>query len=280
MVEYRNRSLWRALVSESHEPVHSEGPSITARRVAAQRLSFERLATDYGDPGADERLARDVSNGIDATNSPLRRYLEARTRFFDQVVVDSIADGITQIVVGAAGYDGRAWRYSKPQVAWFEVDHPSTQVDKLRRLERLTIDIDHVRFVPADFAQDPLAPPLLAEGLDPVVPTLVLLEGVAVYLDRSTLESVLRQLRGLSARGSRLAVSLSVSGESSGARERRRQFQAAVARMGEPARSAVEPDQVEELLSPTGWRSRAMRSADDTAETRRLASGLVLAEPR
>ena len=30
------------------------GPSVTARRVAAHRLGFARVATDYGDPAADE----------------------------------------------------------------------------------------------------------------------------------------------------------------------------------------------------------------------------------
>ena len=39
------------------------GPSVTARWVAAHRLGFARVATDYGDPAADEALAADVAAG-------------------------------------------------------------------------------------------------------------------------------------------------------------------------------------------------------------------------
>jgi O-methyltransferase involved in polyketide biosynthesis len=106
--------------------------SETARRVAAQRLTFQRVITEYGFPEADERLARDVSNSVDVSESPLRDYLQARTRFFDTVVVEAIAAGFDQIVVGAAGYDGRAWRYAKPGILWYEIDQPATQSDKLR----------------------------------------------------------------------------------------------------------------------------------------------------
>lgn len=259
--------------------MHTGEPSMTARRVAAQRLTFSRLQTDYGDPAADERLARHVADGIDASGSPLRRYLEARTRFFDAVVVQSIGGGMRQIVVGAAGYDGRAWRYGNQDVAWFEVDHPATQRDKLERLAALEIGTERVCFVAADFAVDPLRPPLLAAGLEPDRPVLFLLEGVAVYLERTTLESVMRQFRDLAAPGSLLAISLSVSGASRQAEEGRKRFREAVAKMGEPALSTVEPEEVEGLLTGTGWRSRAVAAGEPESQSRLEAAGLVLAEP-
>ena len=254
-------------------------PSETARRVAAQRLTFPRIEVDYGDPGADERLAADVASGGDVAESPLRRYLEARTRFFDSVVVESIASGISQIVVGAAGYDGRAWRYSRPGVDWFELDHPDTQRDKLRRLAALGIDSSAVGFAAADFAVGPIGPPLKAAGLDDVRPTLMLLEGVAVYLPRPILESVLRQLRALASAGSRLAASFSVSGDSPGAVERRNAFAAAVAGMGEPARTTIEPHQVSGLLDATGWRTTPHAGERSGPMEQYLRVGFVIAEP-
>jgi hypothetical protein len=62
-------------------------------------------------------------------------------------VVAAIDRGVRQVVVGAAGYDGRAFRYAKPGARWFEVDHPATQRDKLARLG---LDASHVRFIEAD----------------------------------------------------------------------------------------------------------------------------------
>ena len=46
------------------------GPSVTARQVAAHRLGFARVATDYGDPAADEALAADVAAGRAGPGEP------------------------------------------------------------------------------------------------------------------------------------------------------------------------------------------------------------------
>ena len=203
------------------------GPSITARRVAAHRLGFPRVATAYGDPAADEALAADVAAGPVAPANRMHDYLAARTSFFDRLVVGALDRGVRQVVVGAAGYDGRAFRYAKPGVRWFEIDHPATQRDKLARLGRLGIAASHVRFVEADFTRDPVADRLRAAGLDPDAPGLFLLEGVAVYLEPAVLETVLDQFRQVAAPGSRLAISVSLSrAADDGARAR---FQATVA---------------------------------------------------
>ncbi|HTN78423.1 MAG TPA: class I SAM-dependent methyltransferase, partial [Acidimicrobiales bacterium] len=116
-------------------------PSITAQKVALQRLTFERVPAPYGDPGADIALASDVAAGsvVDG-ESRLSTYLAARTVFFDRVVVGAIDRGVTQAVIVGAGYDGRALRYAKDGVSWFELDHPATQGDKRARLDRLGID--------------------------------------------------------------------------------------------------------------------------------------------
>jgi methyltransferase (TIGR00027 family) len=177
-------------------------------------------------------------------------YLAARTSFFDRTVTGAIDRGVRQIVVGAAGYDGRSLRYAKPGVRWFEVDHPATQRDKLARLKRLGIAAAGVRFVEADFTRDPVAARLREAGLDPGEPSLFLLEGIAVYLEPAVLENVLDQFRQVAAPGSQLAISVSTSRPADGSRAR---FQAAVAAMGEPARSFFEAGQAEDLLARTGW---------------------------
>ena len=94
------------------------GPSETARRVAAHRLGFDRVPVAYGDPAADEVLAADVAGGWQAPANRMHDYLAARTSFFDRTVTGAIDRGVRQVVVGAAGYDGRAFRYARPGVRW------------------------------------------------------------------------------------------------------------------------------------------------------------------
>ena len=251
------------------------GPSVTARRVAAHRLGFSRVPAAYGAPGADQALAADVAAGLMAPANRMHDYLAARTSFFDRTVVSAIDRGVRQVVVGAAGYDGRAFRYAKPGVRWFEVDHPATQRDKLERLERLGIAAPLVQFVEADFTRDPVADRLRAAGLKADVPSLFLLEGVAVYLEPAVLETVLEQFRQVAAPGSRLAISVSLSREhDEGARAR---FQAAVAALGEPARSTFDAGQAEDLLARTGWRTIPGRGETAAKRERLRSAGLLTA---
>ena len=58
--------------------------SHTARRVAAHRLEYERVAADYGDPAADLALTVDVAGGEQPTPGRMHEYLRARTAFFDR----------------------------------------------------------------------------------------------------------------------------------------------------------------------------------------------------
>ena len=249
----------------------SGGPSITARRVAAYRLGFTRVPAPYGDAAADETLAADVAAGQEPAAGRMREYLEARTRFFDRVVVGAIGRGIRQILVGAAGYDGRALRYASPGVRWFEVDHPATQRDKRDRLARLGLDVGQVQLVEADFTRDPIADRLTAAGLNPGQLSLFLLEGVAVYLEPAVLERVLTEFRQVARAGSRLAISVSTSGVQAEARSR---FQATVAALGEPARSTLEAGQATEVLARTGWQVIA---GDDARSERLTSAGLLTA---
>jgi methyltransferase (TIGR00027 family) len=256
------------------------GPSQTARWVAAHRLNFTRVPAGYGDPAADHALAVDVAAGRQAPANRMHDYLAARTAFFDRTVTGALGRGVTQVVVGAAGYDGRAFRYAKLGVRWFEVDHPATQRDKLERLERLGIDASHVRFVEADFTRDPVAGRLRAAGLDPDAPSLFLLEGVAVYLEPAVLEDVLRQFRQVAAPGSSLAISVSLSRPRGDAARAR--FQATVAALGEPARSTFEAAEAEALLARTGWPLAAENGAGQqtaAGSDRLRTAGLLLASP-
>src|SRR5579859_4829681 len=148
------------------------GPSVTAQRVAAHRLTFTRPGWQHGDPAADDALAADVAAGTEIAEGRMHDHLAARTAFFDQAVLSALAGGVRQVVTGAAGYDGRALRFALPGLRWIEVDHPVTQRDKLARLDRLSIAAGHITFVPADFTVDPLPGLLTAAGLNPAEPAL------------------------------------------------------------------------------------------------------------
>ncbi|HEX4830841.1 MAG TPA: SAM-dependent methyltransferase [Trebonia sp.] len=251
--------------------------SHTARSVAARRLEYDRLPAAYGDPGADLALARDVADGLIPRPGRMDDYIRARTAFFDRVVTSALDSGFGQVVVGAAGYDGRSLRYAKAGVRWFEVDHPATQADKLARLARLGLDASHVRFIAADFTADPVAARLRDAGLDPARPALFLFEGIAVYLEAAVTEAVLAQFRAVTAPGARLAISVSLT-RPAGQPDTRAGFRARVADLGEPARSTLEAAEATALLARAGWAvDPPGEAADPARRARQHAAGLLTA---
>jgi methyltransferase (TIGR00027 family) len=65
--------------------------------------------------------------------SVTRAGLAARVLWFDAQVASALDAGVEQVVVIGAGYDSRAWRFRGNGTRFFEVDHPTTQHDKMRR---------------------------------------------------------------------------------------------------------------------------------------------------
>jgi methyltransferase (TIGR00027 family) len=247
-------------------------PSRTAVVVAAYRLEFERLPSAVGDAESDQRLARDVVAGFEfEPDERMAAYLRVRTSFFDRVVVNGIERGVTQVAAIGAGYDGRALRYAKPGVRWFEVDHPATQGDKLVRLERLEIPTPGVTFVGVDLLGEDVAVALVDAGFEPDAPSLVLCEGVAVYLDAVALEAMLARLRSVATAGTRLALSAGVPGADPARRER---FASRVARLGEPV--GLAGVDVERLLSAARWRAAEL---SERARRAGMIVGLPVWEP-
>ena len=212
--------------------------------------------------------------GAAAGTGPMSEYLAIRTRFFDRVVLRALDAGVRQVVIAAAGYDGRALRYHRGGVRWIELDHPDTQRDKLERIHALGIRAGHIRFVPADFTRDDVAAGLLDAGCDPAIPSVVLAEGIAVYLEPAVLEQLLRDLRSAVGPGSRLAISLSLQTDAPERLERRRAFRERVAALGEPVRSELTSASAGALLRRAGWR---MGVPSSEPLRRAQAAGLVIA---
>jgi len=118
----------------------------------------------------------------------------ARTRFIDDAVLQSLRDGIRQIVILGAGFDSRAYRLHGIQsAAVFEVDHPATLEMKRKHLREVMAEPPrNVRYIAIDFNQQSLPHVLCDAGLDTRVPTLFLWEGVTNYLSAEAVDAVLR----------------------------------------------------------------------------------------
>jgi methyltransferase (TIGR00027 family) len=138
----------------------------------------------------------------------LWHHMVARTIFFDGQVLAAISAGIDQVVICGAGYDDRGLRFRSPGVRFFELDHPSTQADKSRRLRAHGIYTSGLTLAPADFRTDDIVRVLDGCGHDPARASLLICEGLLVYLEQPICARLLSGLRSHTGLGSVLAASL------------------------------------------------------------------------
>lgn len=239
-------------------------PSLTARWVAARRarLAPTRPSTPTGNVEGERALYRDVSDAVVVSfGSPAG--IANRTAFIDAEIADAIGRGTEQMVILGAGYDGRALRFGGGSTRWFEVDYPSTQEDKKRRLGALDVTPEGVTYVPIDLMDhdSDLGAALEAAGHDASAPSLFLCEGLLPYLTLEASATMLQSLRARAAQGSVLVATFLVAPEPRDIllalrRARDVWFRA----IGEPRKQEFQPGDPEKLYVVTGWRTVRSKS--------------------
>jgi methyltransferase (TIGR00027 family) len=118
-----------------------------------------------------------------------------RTRFIEERLEQAIRDGVSQVVILGAGFDTRAYRLTEllENARIFEVDQPSTQEYKKRRIQETGIEVpSNLTYVPVDFRHDQLGDVLTAAGYDSSRKTFFIWEGVTMYLPEAAVEETLR----------------------------------------------------------------------------------------
>jgi methyltransferase (TIGR00027 family) len=233
-------------------------PSKTSQAVALTRAELARPASAEGDADAQRRLCAGMAFDPPAW---LRPSIEARTRFVDEEVLDAVSAGVRQIVICGAGYDDRALRFRTAAVRFFELDHPSTQEDKARRLRAISAGAV-VTLAPADFRSDDVGEVLAGAGHESGQPSLFVCEGLLVYLDLQTCHRLLAGLAGRSGPGSRLAVSIATHADGFDSEEvvetansQRRTAEA------EPWRTILPAGEHLALLARAGWTVRSVTAS-------------------
>lgn len=131
----------------------------------------------------------------------------ARTKFFDEFLLEATAAGIRQTVILAAGLDARAYRLPWPAgTVVYEVDQPEVIAFKTTTLAGLGAEpTADRRTVAIDLRHDwPTA--LREAGFDPDQPTAWIAEGLLGYLPPDAQDRLLDNVTALSAEGSRFAT--------------------------------------------------------------------------
>ncbi|GLZ54187.1 SAM-dependent methyltransferase [Actinomycetospora sp. NBRC 106378] len=136
----------------------------------------------------------------------LGTYFVTRSLFYDRQVRAAVDDGVDQVVLLAAGFDGRAQRLGLPEaVTVYEVDTAEVLAFKDAAVADAPAPTARRVTVRVDLRED-WTPALTAAGLDPRRPTVFLAEGLLMYLDEQQSDRLLDAVTGLAAPGSRFVT--------------------------------------------------------------------------
>lgn len=194
------------------------GPSgLGAARGRAAHLILDRPKI-FEDPLAFRILGAETEaklrSGLERLQTPARRSLRAfiavRSRYVEDELARAIERGVRQYVILGAGFDTFAYRnpFGETLARVFEVDHPSTQASKLRRLEKAAIPIPKsVTFVAVDFETQALSDALMRSGFRSDEPAFFSCLGVFRNLSLKAVLSVLTSVVASASAGSELVFS-------------------------------------------------------------------------
>jgi methyltransferase (TIGR00027 family) len=146
---------------------------------------------------------------------PFYYYLLARTKYYDQVVSDAVAEGVQQIVSIGCGTDTRSFRFLRllksKRVTVLECDQPKAIRIK-RRMATRWRDADHVEYLSIDLNDEASWPDLERWLKGRPGKTLVMMEGVSPYVNDDAFERFLLVLARQLAIGSFVAYDFKVQG--------------------------------------------------------------------
>ena len=132
-----------------------------------------------------------------------------RKAFCEHQVRDGIGDGATQILVLGAGYDTMGWRLA-PEffgVNFFEIDHPATARIKAKGIEAMG-QRDNLYLIAEDLGKRKLVDVLKDnESWDQSAQTVIIAEGLVMYLPPEAVRDLFRQCAVVTGAGSRIAFS-------------------------------------------------------------------------
>jgi methyltransferase (TIGR00027 family) len=180
-----------------------------------------------------------------------------RKAFCERQARGGIAAGATQVLVLGAGYDTMGWRLAPefPHINFFEIDHPATAGLKAKGIEEMGRR-ENLHLIPADLGNRKLVDVLKDDASwDTTAQTVILAEGLLMYLPADAVRDLLSQCAAVTGAGSRIAFTYILTGTDG--RPDVGPWTGLVLWIlktsGEPWLWSIRPEELGAFLNETGW---------------------------
>lgn len=188
---------------------------------------------------------------------PVITLVVLRSRYAEDCLEASISDGCQQYVILGAGLDSWALRHENPGVHVLELDHPETQEwKKTRIIEQMGEFPSHLSLIPIDFERQALADVLCGGHYDRNVPAFVSWLGTIYYLTDEAIKTVFTSLARVCATGSRVVFDYFQPKSTMSIADLKlfEDMDRDLTKRGEPLRTLLNSDDVEEILQSASFR--------------------------
>lgn len=189
-----------------------------------------------------------------------------RKRWVAECVEEALRDGARQLLVLGSGLDPLAAMVAErhPDVLCVEIDAPATANPKAAGIQGAGLERPNLAVIPVDLSQRPLADALQTTQWRKDVPSIVVAEGLLMYLTPADVDVFFRALSNCTAPGTRVAFTVMDMDEEG------RPYLGPLSGMmrpllrlvGEPLQWALRPRDVPAYLEARGFRLRDQPSMD------------------
>lgn len=190
-----------------------------------------------------------------------------RKRWMFESVEAAIRDGARQVLVLGAGMDPLAAMVAAqhPDVFCVEIDAPATADPKWEGLEGAGLVRANHFVCAVDLATTPLGDALQSTSWRKDAKSIVVAEGLLMYLEASDVDALFRALRENVGTDSRFAFTVMPADEQGRADlgPLSAVFRVSLRMVGEPLRWVLRPSDIPEFLGARGWRVLEQPSLDD-----------------
>ncbi|MBF4515955.1 class I SAM-dependent methyltransferase [Flavobacterium sp. ANB] len=176
-------ALFRALETErdSTDQLFSDSYAIhflEAKLRFAARMSKYSIIRKYISKKIQKKIPGAFSSGI------------ARTKYIDDLLKQSISNGVKQVIILGAGFDTRALRLDfLKSVPVIEIDHPNTSNFKTVTYQKSIGSLpENIAFYQIDFNKQSLDELAIEHNFDFSKPTTIIWEGVTNYLTETAIK--------------------------------------------------------------------------------------------
>jgi len=182
----------------------------------------------------------------------------ARSRYTEDCLEESIAEGVCQYVILGAGLDTFAYRRMDMQthLRVFEIDHPDTQATKRLMLSHAELRApENLHYIPVDFKAQTLKTALADSEFNPADKTFFSWLGVTHYLPVQAISATLSDISGITTKGSRIVFDYwdKSAFDPEKASDRIKTIIQNTRRIGEPIITGLDPSNLGPYLEKLGW---------------------------